>query len=365
MDIAKKLKLARENAGFKQKQVAERCGIDDSSLSSFERGHSEPRLAHLQKLAEVYHLPLSYFFEESEPKPHVVMWRNRPENDKEIQAEFLQLCRWYRQLEIWTNEVGEKELPILDRGSDTFGYPQVKEIASEARGIMGLGERPGESLYWILEEVYSVKIFYLDLGLAGIAACAVSDEFGKAILLNKKCSRWRRNHDLAHELFHLFTWKRFGHAEGICDPTEEEEKFATCFAGNLLLPTEVVSTAISKAADSEGKIPFSKLDRIAREFDVSLQSLLWRMHFLFRWDEAKTKEFIEKAKEYSKTIQRKDDAKPPLFPEHYRALAIKAMQNGEISLGRFAKFMNISRKEAGLYVTGREPDYAKVPASVT
>ncbi|MBA7635054.1 hypothetical protein ES703_42654 [subsurface metagenome] len=364
MKLRERLKSARQKVGFTQKEVSQRCGIDDSSLSSFECGRSEPRLAQLDKLAEVYHVALSYFFQESQERPQGIMWRNKPSNDKEIQAKFLQLCSQYRQLEIWTNELSQKRLPTLDTYSDNCWYPQVEEMASDARHAMRLGDRPGQSLYWILEEVYGVKIFHMELGQAGIAGCAVSDELGEAILLNRNCSQWRRNHDLAHELFHLLTWANFKHTEGIYEPTKQEEKFATCFAGNLLLPTELVRTAISKVTNSEGKVPFSKLDTIAREFDVSLESLFWRMHFLFAWDEEKTLKFVEKVREYVKSAEREDDSNPKLLPARYRALAIRALQNGDISLGRFAKFMGIGRTEARHYISGREPDYAEVPTLV-
>jgi Zn-dependent peptidase ImmA (M78 family) len=238
-------------------------------------------------------------------------------------------------------------------------------MASDARRTMGLGEHPAEGLYLVLEEIYGVKIFHMDLGDTGSAACAVSEEFGEAILLNKRSPRWRRNHDLAHELFHLLTWKFFKHAEGICEPTEQEEKLPTCFAGNLLLPTDAVSAAISKATDAQGRVPFSKLDKVAREFDVSLESLFWRMHFLYgSFDEDKTKSLVDRAREYLKTVPPRYDPKPPLFPDRYQALAIKALQNGDISLGRFAKFLKISRKEAEHYLSGREPDYAEVSAFV-
>jgi transcriptional regulator with XRE-family HTH domain/Zn-dependent peptidase ImmA (M78 family) len=364
--IKDRLKQARQEAGLTQKQVSKRCGIDDSSLSSFEKGRSEPRLAQLETLARIYHLPLSYFFDDSVPLHQIVMWRNKPEDEKginrqEIEAEFLQLCRQYRQLEIWTDEISKKKLPKLDDYGEDFGYPHVEEMASNARSIMGLGERPGESLYWILEEVFNIKIFHLDLGLAGVAACAVSDEFGKGILLNLRCCRWRRNHDLAHELFHLLTWDRFRHKEGVCTPTVQEEKFATCFAGNLLLPYEQARSAILKVIDNKGRVSFSRLDNIAREFDVSLESLGWRMQFLFNFNEQMTTDFVEKAKEYAKSVPRSDSPPPPLFPERYRSLAIKALQQGEISLGRFAKFMRITRREAEQFLGGRESNYAEVP----
>ena len=368
-NLGDKIQLARIRAGLTQKQVSISCGIDDSSLSSFENGRSEPRLSQLELLAGVYRIPLSFFFDESSPETQVVMWRNKPEeggliNQKEVELEFLQLCQQYLQLEIWINELSGKDFPILDNYEDNLNYTNVREMASKARRCLGLGDRPGNSLYTILEEVFCIKIFHKDIGSAGVAACAVSDNFGKGILLNLQCSRWRRNHDLAHELFHLLTWQRFQHKDGMCEPSIEEDKLATCFAGNLLLPEEVIKISIEKATDREGRIPFSKLDKIAREFDVSLESLLWRLHFVFNLKEEQTKKLIEEAKEFIKIYPRTDDSKPQLFPERYKSLAIKALNDGEISIGRFAKFMQINRKEAEKYISGRETNYAEVPIPV-
>lgn len=350
MDIPNRLKFARENCGLKLSDVQERTGIDDSCLSSYENGNSEPKFAQLSKLAEIYRLPLSFFFEETVPETQVVLWRNQPENNTEIQAEFLQLCRQYRQLEQWANATSCRTLPDLDDYGERFWYPQVAELARRVRREMELGERPGESLHVTLEEVYGMKVFYLDLANFGIAACASSAVFGDAILLNKNCSRWRRNHDLAHELFHLLTWKRFKHNTGICAPDEQEEKFATCFASNFLLPEEAVKQAIDKISSEDGKASLSQLDCVARQFDVSLESLLWRMHFLYNWKEEQTKGYIGEAKEFVSQTKRKQTPPPQKYPERYKALAIRVFRSGDISLGRFAKLMEISRKEAEQYL---------------
>lgn len=363
MNLSAKLKSARSNIGLTQRQVSQRSGIDDSSLSAFEIGNTEPRLGQLAKLAEVYRVPVSYFFEETEPVNQAVLWRNEPEKETEIQAEFLELCRQYWQLEVWTNEVTEKKLPDVDNYAKKFHYPQVVDMAIDVRNLMGLGDRPGQSLHTTLEEVYGVKIFCLDLDESGSAACAMSDEFGPAILLNKRCSRWRRNHDLAHELFHLLTWKRFDHTDSSVKPTEQEEKFATCFAGNLLLPNDAVKSAINKATDDKGSLSFEQLDKIAREFDVSVESLLWRMHFLFRWKPETTTEHISKADAYVRSAPREKGPEPQLLPERFRALAIKALRSGEIAQGRFAKFMRISRSKASHFLVEEESDYGEVPIS--
>lgn len=356
MKISNRLKLARENCGLKLSDVQAQTGIDDSCLSSYENGNSEPKFAQLAKLAELYRLPLSFFFEETPLESQVVLWRNQPENNAEIQAEFLQLCRQYRQLEQWAEESSTNQLPDLDNFGNYFGYSEAEELANSARKLMGLGDQPGQQLFGVLEEVYGVKIFHLNLGALGTAACAKSPILGDAILLNSECCRWRRNHDLAHELFHLLTWNRFDHSSGVCHPDSNEDKLATCFAGNLLLPLQTVKQAIQKHRAQTDSIPLSKLDSVARQFDVSLESLLWRMHFLYNWEEEQTKGYINEAKEYITHTKREDTPRPPKYPERYRALAIRVFRNGDISLGRFAKLMKIGRREAETYLN-RDVDH--------
>jgi len=349
MKISNRLKYARENCGLTLSDVQAQTGIDDSCLSSYENDNSEPKFAQLAKLAELYRVPLSFFFEENPAEEQAVLWRNQPENKAAIQAEFLQLCRQYRQLEQWAKAAPSRMLPDLDDYGEHFWYTQVAELANRIRNDMELGERPGESLHVILEEVYGIKIFYLDLNDMGIAACASSPVFGHVVLLNKKCTRWRRNHDLAHELFHLLTWNRFNHVTGICTPDIQEERFATCFAANLLLPTDTVRQAIDRVSN-EKKANLSQLDEVARQFDVSLESLIWRMHYLYNWEENITEGYIERVKEYVTHTRREDTSCPFKFPERYKALAIRVFRNGDISLGRFAKLMEISRKEAEKYL---------------
>jgi len=362
MNISNRLKFARENSGLILSDIQEQTGIDDSCLSAYENGQREPKFAQLSQLAELYRVPVSFFFEDTPLEPQPVLWRNKPDNEAAIQAEFLQLCRQYRQLEQWANTPPCRTLPNLDDYGERFWYPQVADLANRVRREMQLGERPGESLHVTLEEVYGVKVFCMDLADLGIAACASSSMFGNAILLNKNCSRWRRNHDLAHELFHLLTWNRFKHHSGICTPNEQEEKFAACFASNLLLPTDAVRQEIDRISGDAKKATFSQLDCVARQFDVSLESLLWRMHYLStRSNEEQTKGYIEQAKEYVSRTSRVDSSCPSKFPERYKALAIRVFRNGDISLGRFAKLMEIGRKEAEQYLD-RDVDH-EIPTS--
>lgn len=58
--IALKLKKARMDSGLSQEEVGAKIGVTWEMISRYENGRSSP-LKHLEKFAEVYDKPLSYF----------------------------------------------------------------------------------------------------------------------------------------------------------------------------------------------------------------------------------------------------------------------------------------------------------------
>lgn len=58
--LGARLKYARHRSGLQQKYVAKKLGITPSALSGYEKDHREPSLEILQKLAEIYDVPLEY-----------------------------------------------------------------------------------------------------------------------------------------------------------------------------------------------------------------------------------------------------------------------------------------------------------------
>lgn len=225
-------------------------------------------------------------------------------------------------------------------------YPQAQKLAKMVRDALQLGDHPGRSLLWVLEEVCGVKVFHLDFEPTGTAASAVSERFKYAVLLNKGNVSWRRTFDLAHELFHLLTWNLFhAHDADEAVASDREEKLATCFAANLLMPTDAIQPALNDCM-ANGRIKIDRLFDVARQFDVSVEALLWRMHFLYNRDERYTKDDIDRAKALAPIYEERDPPSVREYPARYRALAIKALYHGEISIGRFAEYLNISRQEA-------------------
>jgi len=354
MNIGERLRKAREAIGYTQPVAAGKSGIGVSSISEFETGRREPSFSQLSKLAEIYKKTIDFFLIDTVPAEAVPLWRDPPtidEERKETEAKFRQLCEQYHRLELCTGQARKANLPKPDTiKRENFDYIQAGRLAEKVQRGLLPGDVPSSSLKQILEEQFYVKIFHLNF--PGSAISTVDGSFGPAILLNKESKLWRRNFDLAHELFHLLTWDIFRVGNrGEAKPSEQEEKLANAFASRLLLPTDSVKDKIDSVCDSEGKVTLETLDEIAREFGVSLEALLWRMLYLYNISSDKVAGYIEMAKGLKSVRPPRKSDEPDELPERYCSLAIRALRHGKLSLMQFKKYMNISYKEAEEYLT--------------
>ena len=365
-NMSEKLKFARSRTGLTLNQVEKHTGICKSTLSEFENGKREPKLSQLQQLAELYQRPISFFVDKQPPPSEYVLWRQKPtESPKKLEDRFLKYCMQYRLLEEWLGEVVTPKLPEVHCKPENMNFAEIQELASRVHRELGLGDRPALQLMRALEEDCGIKIFHVQFEPSGSAACTKNERFGLAILLNTKNTRWRRNFDLAHELFHLLAWDVFRPEAG-CDetPSEKEEQFANVFASYLLLPDEPVRNAVERRRGNKG-LSIEALFEIARQFDVSAEALVWRLHNLYNLGPErleKTRRLVEEIRMRVPYYEQRqgDDSIPPKWPERYKALATKALRHGEISLGRFAEFLEMTRKQASEYVEQEECELEEI-----
>lgn len=350
MEIASKLKEARSRLALTQEAVSERTGIAKSAISDIEKGKREPKLSQLQKLAKTYHRSVGFFLNSEESPKECVLWRERPQSPtaEDLQATLIDFAERFHSLEILCDEQSPYELPYVSEASDEFSYSKASSLAFRVRRDLGLGDRPGQTLLRVLEEVCNVKVFHFPFEPTGSAACCLSEKFGAAILLNSNSVRWRRNFDLAHELFHLLTWKTFRHdSKQVSEiSSEREEKLATCFARNLLMPAEAFKEAIDTQSGDTGKLGYDGLFEVAREFDVSVDAVMWHMSFIFNLNSAVVQDTINRVKSTFSARDTREKDSPAKYPTRYVALCNQAFRKGLISTGRFADCLGISRREA-------------------
>ena len=357
MDIGARLKIAREAVGYTLERVENESGIGASSLSDFENEKREPKFSQLSKLAEIYKRSIDFFLTDRLPTEPVMLWRDEPgsiEEKKEIEVEFQRLCQQYQKLELCTGEVRKVAFPQSDvTNSEQFSWPQAELFARKVQNELCLGDIPSISLKKILEERYCVKIFHLEF--SGSAISTLSPEFGPAVLFNKdrKTKQWRRNFDLAHELFHLLTWDIFRAKSK--EPTDIEEKLANSFASTLLMP-EDFALKVRAAMSEKGKITFDEIDNLAREYEVSLDAVVCRLAGIFRIKKDETNKYRSAVEKWA-TFRRhreSDKPEPETWPERYCDLAQRALKEGRLSLMQFAKYMDMSYKKAQECLTDDE-----------
>jgi XRE family transcriptional regulator, fatty acid utilization regulator len=355
MALSDRLKMARTSLNLTLQGVEERTGIGVSTLSEFENGKREPRLVQLKQLADVYLRPLAFFLEDGPVVPQVVLWRKKPESPRaeEVQARLVKLAEQYHHLEVLCDAHEPCDLPFHGGPAANFSYAQAEKLAHQFRQLLGLGERPGQALLRVLEEVCKVKVFHLDFEPSGSAACTVSESFGAAVLLNARHVRWRRHFDLAHELFHLLTWKTFrsaGDAAAV-EASDTEEKLATCFARNLLMPPEVLRVSVDGAlARHDGKLTFDDLFEVARQFDVSVEAVVRQVGFVYRKPADWANTVLERLRSPIGFWDSRASDAPPALPLRYQALARQALRHGLLSAGKYAEYVGVSRREALQFV---------------
>ena len=91
---------------------------------------------------------------------------------------------------------------------------------------------------------------------------------------------------------------------------------------------------------------FDDLFEIARQFDVSVQALVWQMVSNKLIEKAKALEMLGKIDGKVELWERRRDETPPTRPIRFEALAREAIEKGMIGTGMFAKYMGISRRAA-------------------
>lgn len=58
--FSSKLKKARENTGFTQREVAKETGISHSTIANYETGRTEPDIENLGTLADFYGVSIDW-----------------------------------------------------------------------------------------------------------------------------------------------------------------------------------------------------------------------------------------------------------------------------------------------------------------
>ena len=359
-DLPGRLARAREAAGLSLAEATRKLNFKHYQiLSSIEKGARNVSANELISMARLYGRSLDYFFESKLPSEPVVLWRRTPGSDiRNEQRQFLGFLEHYSSLE---NLLGLKRrwkelLTNLDRVDfGENGFEICDKLGTDIHRRLDLGSHPAGNLLNILENTLRFKIIHLDLGDRLSGASIVDSTMGVGILINGHDAPWRRNFDLAHELFHVITWNVFS-LEEIGDGTRKTkpEQYADSFAASLLLPREHLFAALKEtSADQELKLV--DIIELAKEFGVSSEAVLWRLVNLKQIRKNRVEKILNdpEFRNLDRGLRRGlyAEQKPEKFPQRFISLACRSLMEGKISRGLFAEYMEIDRFEIDDYLS--------------
>ena len=352
--LAERVVRAREEAGYSLKEAAQSLGFNNyQTLSAIEKGNRKINANELSAMANLYGRSLDFFFQSDLPTDPLPLWRKTKDAEvKRTQRAFLSFLEHYSNLErLLCLTAKWNDVPTNYDRSDfrIQGFRLVNRLAENTWDFLNLGLRPAANLLNILENVLRFKILHLDLE-EGISAASIVDErVGVGILINAKEVLWRRNFDLAHELFHIITWNVFTHEEvGDGSVKTKPEQYADSFAASLLLPKSQLMESLEEIT-SNGQIRFVDIIELAKEFGVSTEAILWRLVNIGVLKKNDVEEALNnpELRRIDKVKRRGTffSGKPTRFPDRYTFLACKSVTDGIISRGTYAYYMEIDRAD--------------------
>ena len=356
-------------------QAAQKLGFRNyQTLSNIEKGGRKVNANELSAMARLYRRSLDYFFEpdiSADPEP---LWRTGAEVDmKKVRREFLCFLENYSNMENLLGLRRRWKDIQLDCDKTDFLMKKFKfanRLGAEIGRLLNLGSRPALNLLNALENDKRIKVLHLALENGISAASVVDDTLGVGILINAKDVLWRRNFDLAHELFHIVTWNVFARDE-VGDGTvrTEPEKYADAFASSLLLPETYLLKALDEVTTGN-QIRIVDIIELAKDFGVSTDAVLWRLVNLNILQKSKVEKILEKPelrrmdREIRGELSYQDT--PPKFPTRYISLACRCLIEGKISRGTFAKYLEIDRADIDHFLAEQgfmEENYERIAST--
>jgi XRE family transcriptional regulator, fatty acid utilization regulator len=342
--LGKRIAQLRKSLRLSQENFAKKANLGHpQTVSQIENGVREVKAYELSMIASVLHTSIKDLLNFSlDHKHELVLWREKPDEVCiEIESNFLLKCKQFEKVEKNFSSHNCQILPQYPIDPRSFGFADAECLAHEISKQLNLGDRPGSSLEKILEENYNVKIFYKPLHSG--SAASIKGAFGYAMLINSLEAPWRRNYNIAHELFHLITWDSVP-SDLLKDNPElmaEMEKKANTFASALLLPDYHLNHELQLHV-RENKINTRSLISIARKFEVSTEALVWRLVNIkgFNRSQAETILSSEEFRNEDGATMREIWQDPPTLPIRFVNLAFFSFLNGYISRSILAEYLD-------------------------
>lgn len=357
--IGARIKALREQHKLTQQDLASVFGFNDrQTVSAIENGTRRLTADELVLVVEKFSVSLDYFTD-----PFLLVgegkfsWRHSGLTDRELREYEQRAGRWIAAYRHLASQVGV-ESPLLRRSLPlrrSSSYEAAMEAGERFTAEFKLGATPAQRLARVMEEELGILVLMVDAvpGISG-AACRLP-ELDVALIARGEVAG-RRHFDLAHELFHLLTWRAMppAHSERATTTGDSRvEHLANNFAGALLMPADVLSRYGPWSGLDESAL-IARLNRVADELHVTSSALRWRLVALKKLSTSVGASLPEAALRNNgrPSVEMRNGAiqaeePPPRFSGRFAEVMARAVDKGLISLRRTASLFECPAEGVG------------------
>ena len=359
--LGEMLQQARNQCGMTQADAAKVIDAARTTMVAIEKGERRLKATELIKLARAYGRSVSDFVR---PRPVIEpfevqfrsTYRGHEVEREQIEPVILRwqgLCQHYLELE----QIMEAPLPRnYPRDYEVSGMPverTAEAIAVEERQRLGLGDGPLPMLRDILEQSVGLRIFYLKMPGKYSEIYSYNEQLGGSMAINANHPEERRRWSLAHGYLHFLAHRRkpvLDLIEGQYKRMPESERLAEAFAKYFLMPTSGLLRRFNDMCRVNQKFSTTNLFTLAHYYGVSVEALVHRLEEMDllpsgTWERLQYRGL--KVREVQQQLGLEQiPHRSDMAPIHYQHLAIEALDQGLITEGRFAEFLDVDRLEA-------------------
>ena len=345
--IGQRLKALREQKNLSQDDLARLFGFKDrQTVSAIETGERKVSADELLRAVELFGVRLDYFTD-----PFLLAgegsfsWRQSGVKPSALADYEIDAGRLIAAFKTLGPQVG-REAPLLRRALGLNRQSQIEEATVAGERFAAdykLGDVPAARLAEVMERELGLLALMVDpiKGVSG-AACRLPDL--DVVLINRREIAGRRHFDLAHELFHVFTWDVMPpeHIEEVAPKTRTRvEQLADGFASAVLMPAAVLDRFSDWKTVQDDRL-VARLNATADELLVSASALRWRLVSLGRLDKAVGSRIPEDKLRHNGRPKPPEETLPPLFSKTFVEVIGRAIDQGRVAVRRVSYLLGLS-----------------------
>jgi Zn-dependent peptidase ImmA (M78 family)/transcriptional regulator with XRE-family HTH domain len=276
-----RLTLARNLAGLRKNQLADRVNKSATAVAAWEQGTKRPAATNVAALSLALGVEPGFFvaglprLRQADAIPHFRSLRSTSQLQRDQADAYGILAMevaWRLEQHVEFPEVDVPSFPV----SANEDSEDPEEAARAVRSAWGLGNEPIRHVIRELE-CHGVLVVFSPPSAASLDAFSIQGYKRSMVVLNPaKRDYYRQRFDVAHELGHLVM-----HADA--DPGSRlVEAQANRFAAELLAPADSIRDQLPAAINATA---WAALMALKEEWRMSVQALLMRARILERINE--------------------------------------------------------------------------------